>query len=180
MLTLAAALSALALGVAAPQAAAQEPGAVEQAGTVLSEFARLHSLQQRFKYSQSAEDTAWAVLEAARSLGQLSEQAGGPGNSAQGSAGGPPPWAAQGPLKVPDDTQATAADRGRPAQSHLAAAATATGPLRNSAAPDLSAQAASRTEEYARAQAQAHEQLHARVRPRPGPEQARTEHELPW
>ena len=55
MLTLAAALSALALGVAVPQAAAQESGAVEQAGTVLSEFARLHSLQQRFKYSQSAQ-----------------------------------------------------------------------------------------------------------------------------
>ena len=180
MLTLAAALSALALGVAVPQAAAQEPGAVEQAGTVLSEFARLHSLQQRFKYSQSAEDTAWAVLEAARSLGQLSEQAGGPGNSAQGSAGDPPPWAAQGPLKVPDDTQATAADRGRPAQSPLAAAATATGTLRKSAAPDLSAQAAALVHSHARAQAQAHDQLHAWVRPRPGSEQARTEHELPW
>ncbi|MCK0533704.1 MULTISPECIES: hypothetical protein [unclassified Anaerobiospirillum] len=180
MLTLAAALSAMALGVAVPQAAAQEPGAVEQAGTVLSEFARLHSLQQRFKYSQSAQDTAWAVLEAARSLGQLSDQAGGPGNSAQGSAGAPPPWAAQGPLKVPDDTQATAADKVSPPQSPLAAAATATGPLRKSAAPDLSAQTASRVHCHARAQAQAHEQLHARVRPRPGSEQARTEHELPW
>lgn len=167
MLTLAAALSALALGVAVPQAAAQEPGAVEQAGTVLSEFARLHSLQQRFKYSQSAQDTAWAVLEAARSLGQLSDQAGDPGNSAQGSAGGPPPWAAQGPLKVPDDTQATAADKVSPAQSSLAAAATATGSLRKSAAPDLSAQAASRVHSHARAQAQAHDQLQARVRPRP-------------
>ena len=180
MLTLAAALSALAMGVAVPQAAAQEPGAVEQAGTVLSEFARLHSLQQRFKYSQSAQDTAWAVLEAARSLGQLSEQAGGPGNSAQGSAGGPPPWAAQGPLKVPDNTQAAAADKVSPPQSPLAAAATATGPLRKSAAPDLSAQAASRVHSHARAQAQAHEQLHARARPRPGSEQARAEHELPW
>ncbi|MCK0525621.1 hypothetical protein [Anaerobiospirillum sp. NML120449] len=180
MLTLAAALSALALGVAVPQAAAQEPGAVEQAGTVLSEFARLHSLQQRFKNSQSAQDTAWAVLEAARSLGQLSEQAGGPGNSAHGSAGDPPPWAAQGPLKVPDDTQAAAADRGRPPQSPMAAAATATGSLRKSAAPDLSAQAASRGHSHARAQAQAHDQLQARARPRPGSEQARAEHELPW
>lgn len=179
MLTLVAALSALALGVAAPHAAAQEPGAVEQAGTVLSEFARLHSLQQRFKYSQSAQDTAWAVLEAARSLGQLSEQAGGHGNSAHGSAGGPPPWAAQGPLKVPDDTQA-AADKARPPQSPLAAAATATGTFRKSAAPDLSAQPGSRTQAHARAQAQAHDQLQARVRPRPGSEQARTEHELPW
>ena len=180
MLTLAAALSALALGVAVPQAAAQEPGAVEQAGTVLSEFARLHSLQQRFKYSQSAEDTAWAVLEAARSLGQLSDQAGDPGNSSHGSAGDPPPWAAQGPLKVPDDTQATAADKVSPPQSLQAAAATATGTFRKSAAPDLSAQPGSRTQAHARAQAQAHEQLHARVRPRPGSERARTEHELPW
>lgn len=173
MLTLAAALSALALGVAAPQAAAQEPGAVEQAGTVLSEFSRLHSLQQRFKYSQSAQDTAWAVLEAARSLGQLSEQAGDPGNSAHGSDGAPPPWAAQGPLKVPDDTQA-AADKVSPAQSPQAAAATATGSFRKSAAPDLSAQAASRVHSHARAQAQANDQLQARVRPRPGSEQART------
>lgn len=158
MLTLAAALSALALGVAVPQAAAQEPGAVEQAGTVLGEFARLRSLQQRFKYSQSAEDTAWAVLEAARSLGQLSDQAGGPGNSVRGSAGGPPPWAAQGPLKVPDDSQGAAADKARPAQSPLAAAAApahgAPDPLRKSTAPDVSAQADSRA------------QAHAMVRPR--------------